>query len=35
MVEGCPLLKKIGGRKYVPVGLHLGRFTGVCVGYTR
>ena len=28
MAEGCPLLKKIGGRKYVPVGLHLGRYTG-------
>ncbi|CAM9621039.1 unnamed protein product [Ectocarpus sp. 12 AP-2014] len=27
MVEGCPLLKKIGGRKYVPVGLHLGRYS--------
>ncbi|CAN0092272.1 unnamed protein product [Pylaiella littoralis] len=27
MMEGCPLLKKIGGRKFVPVGLHLGRYT--------
>lgn len=32
MAEGCPLLKKIGGRKYVPVGLHLGRFTGASCG---
>ncbi|CAM9810159.1 unnamed protein product [Laminaria digitata] len=28
MLEGCPLLKKVAGRKFVPVGLHLGRYTG-------
>lgn len=28
MLEGCPLLKKISGRRFVPVGLHIGRFTG-------
>lgn len=28
MMEGCPLLKNVAGRKFVPVGLHLGRFAG-------
>ena len=28
MLEGCPLLKKVAGRKFVPVGLHLGRYAG-------
>ncbi|CAM9787295.1 unnamed protein product, partial [Sphacelaria rigidula] len=26
MLEGCPLLKQLAGRRYVPVGLHVGRF---------
>lgn len=28
MMEGCPIMKKMAGRKFVPVGVHLGRYTG-------
>lgn len=28
MLEGCPLLKQLSGRRFVPVGLHVGRFAG-------
>lgn len=31
MLEGCPLLKQLAGRRYVPVGLHVGRFAGARV----